>query len=472
MNLADRLRSVIRSEPAKAGPYDDASGDREDRRGRLQPDHLDHVADTLGGEWREARGQQYLVIDRKFPAGHVLGRVAVSDCLPAADGLWPQLGLLMCGTKGSGELRDRLIFVDLETTGLGGGAGTYAFLVGCGWFEGAAFRVRQFLLTSFAAERGLLEDVADTLGAAGSLATYNGKTFDLPLIDTRFLFHRMAASFSGLPHLDMLHPARRLWSPLRRRGGPYSRTPQPALPGRAAGRPDPGEPSVAAGDREATCRQTVVEQMVLGHVREGDVSGFEIPSRYFQYVRTGDPRPLEGVLEHNRLDLLALAMLTANAANLLQEGAAGARTAREALGLGRLYERGDLIAEARACYSRAADESSFEADALTRAEALRAHGVLCRRARQFDEAATAWRRILALRTCPAHIAQEATEALAVHHEHRLRDLRAARQFAIQTLQFNSSATRVEAVHHRVARLDRKLGGPPAQPAPLLVLDGL
>ncbi len=355
----------------------------------------------------------------------------------------------MCGVNGAGALRDRLLFLDLETTGLAGGAGTYAFLVGCGWFEGAAFRVRQFFLTSYAAERGLLEEVADTMSAAGALVTYNGKTFDLPLIDTRFLFHRLEAPFSSLPHLDMLHPARRLWSASR--GGPQERTTQPALLGRVASRPDSGESG------QASCRLTLVEQAVLGHVREGDVPGFEIPSRYFHYVRTGDARPLEGVLEHNRLDLLGLAMLTAQGASLLQKGAAGARTAREAFGLGRLYERGGKIDDARACFARAADPESLEADAMTRAEALRAYGVLCRRARQYEDAAGAWRRILALRACPAHIAQEATEALAVHHEHRLRDLRAARQFAMQALQFTISTTRVEAVHHRVARIDRKLG---------------
>jgi len=255
-----------------------------------------------------------------------------------------------------------------------------------------------------------------------------------------------------------------------------------------------------------------VEQAVLGHVREGDVPGFEIPSRYFHYVRTGDARALEGVLEHNRLDLLGLAMLTAQGASLLQEGVAGARTAREALGLGRLYERGGLIAEARACFARAAGAGADlaasapalwqghrggppertarpaalarrvagrpdlgeggkvrpynDVDPVTTAEALRAYAVISRRVRQYEEAAGAWRRVLALRACPAHIAREATEALAVHHEHRLRDLRAARQFAMQALQFNISTTRVEAVCHRVARLDRKLGTPPPPPPPL------
>lgn len=140
--------------------------------------------------------------------------------------------------------------------------------------------------------------------------------------------------------------------------------------------------------------------------------------------------------------------------------------------MGQLYERGGMMAEARACLARAAGADptvglSDDVDALTLAEALRAYGALCRRERRYPEATDAWRRILALRGCPGHVAHEATEALAVHHEHRLRDLSAARQFAMQALQFNASATRVQAVHHRLARINRKLGVPPPQPAPLL-----
>ena len=502
MNLAERLRAVVRpaggSPPHRAGvrggdPGPDQPSPRLRRSAeadaKAEGPHgaPEAVADVLGGAWRESRGRsasadrpasaglsgraatrpRYLVIDRQYPAGHVLGRVAVADCLPAADGLWPRLDLLMCGGTGSGALHGRLLFLDLETTGLAGGAGTYAFLVGCGWFEGAAFRVRQFFLSSYAAERGLLDDVAETMGAAGALVTYNGKTFDLPLIDTRFLFHRMQVSFNSLPHLDMLHPARRLWSPsrLRRYGEPRRSL---GVGGRSQ---SPVNSPVEAGERRATCGLTLVEQAVLGHVRKGDVPGFEIPSRYFHYVRTGDARPLDVVLEHNRLDVLALAMLTARAARLLEEGAAGARTAREALGLGRLYERGGMPAEARACFVRAAE---LDADPPTRAEALRAYGVLCGRERRYADAADTWRRMLVLRGCPPRLAQEATDALAVHHEHRLRDLHAARQFAMQALQFTISPARVEAVRHRLTRIDRKLaypeqsrrGGPPLQPAPL------
>ena len=357
--------------------------------------------------------------------------MAVADSLPPADGIWPTLPLIEPGVR-----HGRLLFLDLETTGLAGGAGTYAFLVGCGWFEppspsasvgqAACFRTRQFFLSSYTAERALLDGVAQEAAASGGVVTYNGKSFDLPLIDTRFALQRMATPFAGMPHVDMLHPARRLW-----RGDDES-----------------GEPG--------GCRLTMLEETLCGHRREGDVPGFEIPSRYFRYVRSGDARPLEAVLEHNRLDLLALALLTAHAAQLLDDGPAAARTTREALGLGRLYERAAKTTLAHACYVRAEE---LPGDVTSKAEALRARALLSRRGRRYDDAADAWRRLLGLRRCPPAMAREAAEALAVHHEHRARNLPEARRFAMQSLQFNVSVSRQQAVQHRLARIERKLEAP-------------
>jgi uncharacterized protein len=184
------------------------------------------------------------------------------------------------------------------------------------------------------------------------------------------------------------------------------------------------------------------------------VAGFEIPARYFHYVHAGDPRPLAAVLEHNRLDLLSLALVTARAAQLLEDGPAAARTAREALGLGRLYERGGMTTEAKSSFARAIE---FEdADEDLRAEALRAYATVARRLRHYDDAADAWRRVLGLTECPRPIEREASEALAVHHEHRRRDLASARDFALRLLQVDESVTRRQAAEYRVARLDRKL----------------
>ena len=104
----------------------------------------------------------------------------------------------------------RLLFLDLETTGLFGGAGTQAFLVGCAAIAGDAIRIRQFLLPGFEHERALLNELKAWAKDHGALCTYNGRTFDVPLIETRFMFHRVPCPLEGVPHLDMLHAARRL----------------------------------------------------------------------------------------------------------------------------------------------------------------------------------------------------------------------------------------------------------------------
>ena len=112
---------------------------------------------------------------------------------------------------GGGASARRTIFIDLETTGLSGGAGTVAFLVGCGFYDLGAFQVRQFLLTSYSAERALLTAVAEFFDDADLIVSYNGKTFDVPVMETRWLFHRMEMPLDGVPHFDTLHTARRLW---------------------------------------------------------------------------------------------------------------------------------------------------------------------------------------------------------------------------------------------------------------------
>jgi uncharacterized protein YprB with RNaseH-like and TPR domain len=402
---AERLRSIVRPvAPVTVAP---------DR-------HLaEDAAETLGGVWQEARGHRYVVVDRSYGPGYRHGHVAMMDAMPP----WPRLSLL-----GAGDA-SRLLFIDLETTGLAGGAGTCAFLVGCGWFDGPTFRVRQFFLSGHGGETALLDGLARIADGTTGVVTFNGKSFDLPLIETRYLFHRMQTPFAGMPHVDMLHPARRLW--------------------RA-----PDDDAAAA---TASCRLSVLEQGLCGVAREGDVPGFEIPARYFMYVRSGDARPLEAVFEHNRLDLVSLVLLTARASQLLDEGPAAARTAREALGLGRLYERGELNDLACEAYRRATD---LPADPVTCAESFRSYAVLCRRQRRFRDAAAAWQRIIELRRCPPLIVREAVQALAVHHEHRLRDPHAARQFALQSLRLEATASRQHAVRHRLARLERKLGSNP------------
>lgn len=388
---------------------------------------------VLGGAWREGEKARSFVISRRYEADATYGRHRVGDLASQLEQSQAAAGFLSPGAP-----RVPFVFFDLETTGLSGGAGTHAFLVGCSWFDDSgAFVIEQHLMTDYAAEKSMLALVAQDLARAGALVTFNGKSFDVPVIETRYLFHRLSWPCGDLPHVDVLHPARRFWG----------------------------------GDPTLGCSLIALEQQLLGARRSGDVPGFEIPARYFQFVRTGDARPLVDVFEHNRLDLLSLAGLTARLLHLLVEGAVATDDAREALGVGKVYERAGDLDRAAVAYERAV---TLGADAMARGErrrsamdwmwtpagirveALRSLAGGARRARRFNDAAGWWRRLLEVPGCPAAIRREATEALAIHHEHRERNLEAARMFALKSLETGTEAAWGDAVRHRLARIERKM----------------
>jgi hypothetical protein len=239
-----------------------------------------------------------------------------------------------------------------------------------------------------------------------------------------------------LPHVDVLHPARRFWGGGSKGSVPY---------------------------RESDCSLVALERHLVGARRVGDVPGFEIPARYFQFVRTGDARPLAPVFEHNRLDLLTLAALTARLLHLARVGPSDARTAREALALGHVFTRAGMEPQAREAFEQSLAMCASPAAAYdaTRIDALRALAHAWRRVRQFDRAADCWGGVLQVRGCPPAVAREATEALAIHHEHRRRDLTMARTFALRGLDEDltpaPTASWTRAVRHRLARIDRRLG---------------
>lgn len=409
--LADRIRGIV-TPGASIGTAPAVVG-ADPCVGPISHD----VAAILGGEWRRgATGQACFVVERRWDPAARYGCVTVGEVAESFRQA-PDAAALFAGGAPAGP---PFVFFDLETTGLSGGAGTHAFLVGCGWFDHEAFVTRQFLMTKYTDERALLETVAGELARAGALVTFNGKSFDAPVLETRYLFHRLGWVGDRIPHIDALHPARRFW---------------------------PGD-----------CSLTALERLLVGARRVGDVSGFEIPARYFQFVRSGNPQPLVAVLEHNRLDLLTLAAITARLLHLARGGPAGARDGREAYALGTVYARAGLDAGARACFTRAVELSPAPPGAFEplRIEGLRALALGWRRARQWDEAAACWRQLLDTRGCPPPIRREAAEALAIHHEHRVRDLAAAKTFALRNLASGLPPAWTQAVRHRLARLERKM----------------
>jgi len=415
--LKDRLRAVVGAGGARATLTDPPRID-------APPRGENHVAETLGGEWQStADGGRCFVIERRLEPATRHGRQSIARF---ADDLRAASDAAAVINPGA-AVRPPFLFFDLETTGLSGGAGTYPFLVGCGWFdEDATFIVRQYLLARMSDERAILGSFASVLSSSGALVSFNGKTFDAPVLETRCLYHRLAWCGASHPHLDVLHPARRLWSARSETN--------------------------ASGLQDAGCSLAALEREILGAWRVNDVAGVEIPGRYFQFLRSGDARPLAAVLEHNRRDLLSLAGVTARIFTLISHGSEAARDAAEALALGRIYARAGDDGRAALAYQQAARDAA----GAVRVEALRLLALHARRRRRYDEAARHWREVLDDPECSRQAAREATEALAIHHEHRVRDLAEARRFALLSLDGSGRPAWADAVRHRLARIDRKL----------------
>jgi hypothetical protein len=216
-DLTARLRDIVRRDvsPASAVP---SVPIREltyvpDTDGADSP--AEAVAKGLGGAVLGEAGA-CVVVDRRYAPDRSHGRRSIESFVPAAGA---PIGLFDPRVAADGGWWQRVVFFDIETTGLSGGAGTLAFLVGCGWFEAdGGFIVRQFFLAGPSGERAMLTELARVLDNASLVVTYNGRTFDVPFMETRWAFHRTQAPTDDLPHFDMLPPARRLWGRRDRRG--------------------------------------------------------------------------------------------------------------------------------------------------------------------------------------------------------------------------------------------------------------
>ena len=174
------------------------------------------------------------------------------------------------------------LFLDTETTGLAGGTGTMAFLIGLGWFEDGQFHIRQILARDFSEEKAALAYLGEIIVQKKFLITFNGKVFDVNLLTARFILNRLRSDFFSFPHLDLLHPSRRI-----------------------------------LGHRLENSRLATLEAEVLGVERENDIPGWEIPQRYFDWLRHHDGRLLASIFEHNQLDLISMASLTAHLTEIL-----------------------------------------------------------------------------------------------------------------------------------------------------------
>lgn len=306
----------------------------------------------------------------RYPAAHRHGLHALGEALE----LPLEIGGRLVRPRLPGVDLRQAAFLDTETTGLAGGTGTVAFLVGLGHFEGEPgeeeFVLHQFFLRDHSGEPALLWAVRERLAPLPFLVTFNGRRFDWPLLEARFTVARMRSSIPHPAHLDLLYPSWALW---KRRLG--------------------------------SCRLSNLEAKVLGACREDDVPGWLIPNIYFTYLRSGDASPLGPVLHHNLLDILSLVGLTVAVGRRLH--APEGLPAEDLLAVGQFYEREGETQTAARCYREASCAGACGP------EALRRLGALAKKRREYAVAEEAWWRL-----AREHRSLDALVELAKLYEHR------------------------------------------------------
>lgn len=253
----------------------------------------------------------------------------------------------------------RALFLDTETTGLSGGAGTVAFLVGVGWVQGEDFVVRQYLMPDYGAEPMMLSQLAGLFERFEWVVTFNGKSFDMPLLESRFTLNRMRTLYKEMIQMDLLHPARRVWKMRLRK-----------------------------------CNLGALETRILKLERAHDLPGSEVPQRYFDYLRTRDFSLLEDILEHNLQDILSLGALLGELC-AVYEAPDAQGSASDLYSLGRVLEKRGEGEAAQQCYQQAAKPRpllSVEAlcDERGAIQANWALSMMLKRSGEFERAEQIW----------------------------------------------------------------------------------
>ncbi len=378
------------------------------------------VENLLPGRLLSCEDSACFVTERNYPLDSSHGTQPLGSLLDAST----KVAATMFKQPSLAELSfGDFVFLDTETTGLSGGTGTIAFLVGVGFIEGSQFVMRQFFLRTPDDEPAMLTHLTELLVSRPGIVSFNGRSFDIPLLETRYILNRRPPPFSDSPHLDLLQPARRLWR-----------------------------------DSLDSCRLISLEEQVLGIRRDQtDIPGGLIPGIYRDYLRTGNGIEMPRIFYHNRVDVLSMVTLLSQLCRIFDQPSVELEQGEHWFSLARWYEALGLTAGAENAY-RCAIAQKLTTPAFQ--DALSRLGRLLKRSGRRDDAQVIWRQLAAVEMddVRGHI------EMAKHCEWHARDLgeaagwtRGALSVAERWPKGIQRAARPE-LNHRLARLERKLAG--------------
>ena len=383
------------------------------------PSKTHPVEEVVAGRFIEAGGGSTYVIEQDFKTSYLHGEIGLRiSTSPKTISEWAG------NEKIAYQDPETLVFLDTETSGLAGGTGTFAFLVGVGRYTPDGFHLAQFFMRDPLEEAALLLALEDFLAPCQTIVSFNGKAFDIPLLDARYILQGWKSPFKSLGHVDLLHLARRLW--------------RDRLPSRTLAN---------------------IEVQILHASRtDEEIPGWMIPQIYFDYLRDGDARPLQRVFYHNAMDVVSLAALLNHTSGMLENPLDQTGSgAIEIAAIARLME--DLGHTERAmqlyqyCLQAEAPEEVYD-DTLQRLALLHKHN------NDYPLAVPLWEQAASHRRLYAY------EELAKYYEHHAEDLELAYKWTREALD-QLESTDIPSLErsqweseflHRLERLERKING--------------
>jgi uncharacterized protein YprB with RNaseH-like and TPR domain len=257
------------------------------------------ISDVIEGKVCSNEDGSFFLIEEKYPVSYIHGGYNLEEVRNID---FQAMARVFKGTEPKGTIEDYL-FLDTETTGLSGGTGTVAFLVGVGFFKEDTFILQQYYMRDYDEEPAMLTGLNRLLSGFKGLVTFNGKGFDWSLLTTRYTFNRIKMLMKNPIHMDLLYPSRRIWKL-----------------------------------KLESCRLSSLEENVLGEFRIDDIPGALIPGIYFKYLEDRDATEIKRVIAHNKLDILSMVSLLTKISYLMKSPLKESDGGHELYGIGRIYE--------------------------------------------------------------------------------------------------------------------------------------